>query len=285
MNISRFAILICMLLVRPVLADAPVWKVSKDDSFLFIGGTIHVLQAQDYPLPAEFERAYDAADELVFEVDIANLNPLAFQQQLMQAAVYQDGSTLASHLTPETYQKLQSYADQHGIPLQGFAPMKVGMLVLLLTAFELERLGIKEAGVDQFYSDKAIADQKPTAALETIEQQIKFIANLGEGEEDGLVLQTIEELNTLADEFAALKLAWQHGDMQAMINISLKDIQSFPKVYQSLLVDRNRAWTPKIEAMLDDADVEYVLVGVLHLAGEDSVLAMLKARGYQVEQL
>lgn len=274
-----------MVITHSTQADAPVWKVSKGDSYLYIGGTIHVLQKQDYPLPVEFERAYKAAEKLVFEVDIANTNPLEFQQQLMQAAIYQDGSSLASHLKPSTYRQLQSYADQHGIPLQSFASMKVGMLVLLLTAMELERLGIQEAGVDQFYNDKAIADQKSIAALETIEQQISFITNLGEGEEDELVLQTLDELMSLGEEFAALKSAWQHGDMQAMVDIALEDMLAFPKVYKSMLVDRNRAWVPKIEAMLEDASVEYVLVGVLHLAGEDSVLAMLKARGYQIEQL
>ena len=162
--------------------------------------------------------------------------------------------------------------------------LKVGMLVLILTVNELIRHGIQGEGVDQYYAHRASEDQKPVAALETIEQQIDFLTNLGEGEEDQLVLQTIDELEDFGEEFSALKMAWQRGDTQALVEIGLEDFKDFPGAYQSILVNRNRAWLPKIEALLDDQTVEYVLVGVLHLVGEDSVLAMLEAKGYQVER-
>ena len=78
-------------------ADAPVWKVSMGENYFFVGGTIHVLQAQDYPLPDEFEQAYEIAEKLVFEVDIKQVNSTLFQQKLLKAALYTDGSTAWSH--------------------------------------------------------------------------------------------------------------------------------------------------------------------------------------------
>ena len=265
-------------------ADAPVWKVSKGDHELYIGGTIHILQEQDYPLPVEFERAYAEADKLVFEVDIAQASSLAFQQQLMQAALYDDGSTLASHLRPSTLQQLTAFARARGIEPESLLPFKVGMLVVILTVNELNLHGIQGEGVDQYFSLRASQDQKPAAALESVAQQIEFLSAMGEGEEDQLVLQTIEELEDLGEEFFTLKSAWREGDTQALVEIGLEDFQAFPGAYQSILVNRNRAWLPNIEAMLEDSSVEYVLVGVLHLVGEDSVLAMLEAKGYRVER-
>jgi len=52
-----------------------------------------------------------------------------------------------------------------------------------------------------------------------------------------------------------------------------------------LLVARNDDWLPQIQRMLSDAPVELILVGSLHLAGPDSVLAKLTAKGYTVEKL
>ncbi len=280
----RLLVFITSLISGVAVADASVWRVSKGDHQLFIGGTIHVLQEQDYPLPPEFERAYVQAEKLVFEVDLAQAGSLAFQQELMQAALYDDGSTLVSHVRPSTFRQLEVFMQRRSMALEHFTSFKVGMLVLILTINELNRHGIEGEGVDQYFSARAAQDSKPIISLESIEQQIQFLANMGKGEEDELVLQTIEELNNLGAEFSALKSAWQRGDTQALVTLGLEDFKKFPAAYQSMLVNRNRAWLPKIEALLEDQVVEYVLVGVLHLVGEDSVLAMLEARGYQVEQ-
>ncbi|MFQ3190047.1 MAG: hypothetical protein ACI936_001177 [Paraglaciecola sp.] len=56
-------------------------------------------------------------------------------------------------------------------------------------------------------------------------------------------------------------------------------------MYQDLLVTRNINWLPKIVNMLSDQPIEFVLVGALHLAGPDSVLAKLKAKGYKIKKL
>jgi uncharacterized protein YbaP (TraB family) len=58
----------------------------------------------------------------------------------------------------------------------------------------------------------------------------------------------------------------------------------FPTLNQSLLVNRNNAWIPKIKAMLITPERELILVGALHLAGEEGVLAQLKKQGYVVEK-
>jgi uncharacterized protein YbaP (TraB family) len=55
-------------------------------------------------------------------------------------------------------------------------------------------------------------------------------------------------------------------------------------MYQKLLLDRNRAWLPKIEALFSRPKSAFVVVGAAHLVGSDGLLAMLRARGYTVAQ-
>ncbi|HWS78966.1 MAG TPA: TraB/GumN family protein, partial [Thermomonas sp.] len=60
-----------------------------------------------------------------------------------------------------------------------------------------------------------------------------------------------------------------------------------PESYRLLDVDRNNAWLPKIEARLKEsrADDTLVVVGSLHLLGDDGLVEMLRAKGYAVERV
>ena len=65
----------------------------------------------------------------------------------------------------------------------------------------------------------------------------------------------------------------------------MDDVKSDPVIYDRLLVARNRAWMPKIEALFSRPRHAFVVVGAAHLVGPDGLVAMLKAKGYQVTQL
>mgnify|MGYP001415718654 CR=1 FL=1 len=58
-----------------------------------------------------------------------------------------------------------------------------------------------------------------------------------------------------------------------------------PELYNSLLRQRNLNWIPQIDQMLRDNGTEFVLVGAAHLVGDEGLLKLLEAKGYQVTQL
>ena len=81
--------------------------------------------------------------------------------------------------------------------------------------------------------------------------------------------------------------AWargREGDKAALVSLGIEPMQEeFPAIYHSLLVDRNQAWLPQVDAMLQTAETELVLDGALHLVGEDGLLAELARKGYTVQ--
>lgn len=267
-------------------ANSPVWKISKGDSHLFIGGTIHVLSQTDYPLPAQFEQAYRQAQSLVFEADMLEMQSPAAQQLLMSSTVYRDGTTLKDVLSAATYLDLAAYFTERRLPTQQFLTLKPGMMSVTLTMLELQILGIAGTGVDEFYTLKAIKDGKQRHQLESVEQQIRFIDVIGQGNPDRLISYTLRDIEQLRPMMSDMKNAWRSGDTDRMTTITVTPMaEEFPSLYQSLLVNRNRAWLPKIEALFANNEVELILVGSAHLVGSDSVLALLEARGYRVEML
>ena len=64
-----------------------------------------------------------------------------------------------------------------------------------------------------------------------------------------------------------------------------RDLAEIPALRDALMVQRNRNWTGWIERRMDEPGVTLVAVGAGHLAGKDSVLAMLSQQGYRVRRV
>lgn len=281
----RWLLLLLILYSSHVFSETSLWRVSKGTHTLFIGGTVHVLRKTDYPLPAAFDDAFDQSSKLVFETDIAATEDPAFGQQMMQRLMYADGRSLKDGLTPTVYRQLEKFCTDRGVSIAMFQQMRPPVAVMTLMMLELQRLGISDAGVDSHYFQRARAEHKAVGELETATEQLDFLARLGEGREDDFVRYSLKEMQQLEPAMRELTQAWREGDQAKMARLSLDDMRKeFPNMYQQLLVRRNQHWLPRIEAMLNDPGTEMVLVGALHLVGDDGVLQMLRDRGYQIEQ-
>ena len=277
-------ILICTILSANAHAKSPVWKVSKDGKHLFLGGTIHLLTTSDYPLPFAFNAAYHNSKILVLETDLQKFSAPEFQQKIIQNTMYSSGKKITQFLEADTLKALGNHLGNRGIPMEPLLQFKPGMLSITLTMIELQRLGLVGTGVDEFYSQKALDERRELEYLETVEEQIAFLSNMGEGNENELIKHTLDELKDLPRLFDLMKKAWKNGDNAQLQKIAIDPwIENFPKLYKTLLVDRNNHWIPKIEQMLKTKKIELVLFGALHFVGEDGILAQLEALGYEIE--
>ncbi|MBV1870916.1 MAG: TraB/GumN family protein [Gammaproteobacteria bacterium] len=267
-------------------AASPVWKVSKGNSQLYVGGTVHVLGKSDYPLPAAFDIAYALSQILVFETDIQAMQSPELQQKVMANMLYSSGGGLKEVLSDATYQLLEQHLASRGVPIARMKNIKPGMVSMTLTVMELQRLGLAGTGVDEHFNARAVRDQKVLLSLETVDEQLAFIENLGLGQEDAFIRYTLRDINELPTIMQAIKKSWRRGDIDKMnVELLMPFKQDFPKVYNNLIVKRNKAWMPKLVEMMKSAEVEFVLVGALHLVGKDGVLAELETLGYKVEML
>ncbi|GAA6183657.1 TraB/GumN family protein [Aliiglaciecola sp. NS0011-25] len=264
---------------------APVWKISKGDDFVIIGGTIHVLSATDYPLPEEFEKAYQASDTLVFESDIVRMNSPEFQQQSLQYILLQDGKTIKDFLSEQTYQDLETHLQQRNLSLQQFSMLKPSFLSVTLSMIELQMMGVSSAGVDVYYSTKGMGDQKQAKWFEEPEEQMAMLADMGKGEEDAMIAYSLKDVAKIKEMMPKLINAWRAGDLDKLAEIGIDEMQrDYPEIYDQLLVQRNKNWLPKIEQLFDNQQNELILVGALHLAGEQSVLKLMQEKGYSIEK-
>jgi uncharacterized protein YbaP (TraB family) len=279
------SIILVLLFCTQSLAESSVWKIQKGDSVIYLGGTCHLLRHSDFPLPAEFDKAYRESDSVVFETDLGEFNNLSAQQKLMSKTMYNDGSTVDKHLSSQTYKLLSDYCDANGIPLEALKKFKPPMIVVTIEAVELAKLNVMQEGVDTYFYKLAKRDKKIVEGLETIDEQIDFLAGMGEGNEDAFVRYTIEDFKSIQQQYESLVGAWKKGDTRRLYDLMVADLKEMPKLYKTLLTDRNKKWLPMIESYQKTGQKKFILVGVGHLVGPDGILEVLRQKGYKVEKL
>jgi uncharacterized protein len=290
-ELIRRAMCLCSLLLAFSLsttgfADSSVWVASSGENKVYLAGTVHLLRPADYPLPAEFNEAYNDSDKLYFETDISSMNDLAVQASMMQQLMYADSQSLRTVLNPEAYAALSDYVSKSGLPMAMLDKFKPGLLVSTLQVIEFQKLGFTPQGVDMHFHNRAMGDGKPTGELEPVQAQIDFIAEMGMGNESEFILLSLRDMEELATSINELVLAWREGNTQHLEEKFIKEMKEESlELYNSLLVERNNNWMHTIEAMFSEAGNEFVLVGAAHLVGEDGLLKLLSNKGYQIRQL
>src|SRR5206468_11759291 len=93
-------------LPHTTVALSCVWKVTdRTGGALYLGGSVHALRSSDYPLPAAYNRAFDASERIVFEIDPKALSGSG--DAMLKAGKYSNGDSLKNHVEPRTYDYLR----------------------------------------------------------------------------------------------------------------------------------------------------------------------------------
>ncbi|GGW94771.1 TraB/GumN family protein [Alteromonas halophila] len=280
----RFVALITLSLTLCVNAyAASVWEVTDGENTMYLGGTLHILSPSDYPLPDAYKAAYEASDSLVFETDLAALTSPEFGRKSMELLTYGESGTLSDDISDKTMKALKAHLEERGIPVDRFMNMRPAMVGITLSMIEFQRMGLTSQGVDRFYYTVGMGDGKPMLWLETPEEQLHFIAKLGEGEEDAYLQYSIDDVEELPELLPELREDWREGDMDGLYSLAMQDFKKeYPDVYHSILTQRNNNWIPELIKMMKTPETEFVLVGTLHMPGEGGILAQLKDQGYTI---
>lgn len=266
-----------------------LWKVSDANNSIYLLGSFHLLKQSDYPLAASTHAAFEDAERLVFELSPAEMNDPQLGRKMGAAATRTDGRTLQQSLPEPTWKALSAYTAKRGIPVANFQPYEAWFISLLVSITEMQALGLDpELGLDKHFAERAVDAGKPVMGLETGDQQIAMFDGMDEQEQLQALQDTLEEVADIESEIAKMHALWRAGDGEALFAASGAEMKAeYPALYQRINVGRNQAWLPRLAGMLDDSksDDTLVVVGAMHLLGEDGVVAMLKAKGYVVERL
>ena len=272
----------------PGRADTPLhclWEVHGKHNIVYLLGSIHVLRPADYPLAPAVLDAYANAKSLVMEIDLQELDSPGVASDMLGSATLPEGRTLPDILGPRRYSHAASLAQELGFDLSTFDSFAPWFAAEAISQLQLTQLGFQpQAGVEMYFLERAKADGKSIAGLETVHDQIALFEGLSADAQSDYLVSSLEQAHDLPKEADAMVQAWQRGDAPWFATELAAEFGKDPALYKTLLAARNRKWLPQIEALLS-ADKNYlVIVGTGHLAGHDSVIELLKKDGFGATQ-
>lgn len=272
------------LIVSPAIAEPALWKLQGPHATVYLFGTVHVLRKDVVWHSPKIDGAFHASGTLVEE--IKGVDDTAAMQPLVMKYGIDPARPLSSKLDDAGKAKLGSVEASLGVPAAQIEPLRPWMAALLISTLPLVKAGYDpKSGVDVILKNQADAEYKPLEAFETIEQQVKFFADLPQGLEVAYLLSTLDEAAKGTQELDDLVDAWAAGDVDRIASLMNTDMRDkYPEIYKVLLVDRNKAFAERIRRLLAVEGTWFVAVGAAHLAGPDSVQADLQKMGVTVER-
>lgn len=280
--------------MAPTNADTSLlWRISgnelKQPSYLF--GTIHMIPAEDYFLPATVESALAASKRVAFEIDTREMENPALLFTLMGKMNMRNDTTLKDLLTQEDYQTVAGHFKKVGLPMMLFERMKP-MFLSAMVGQDISDLaggfgGDGGQGVKSYemeLTQLAKTGKKEILGLETIDFQLSLFDSIPYGVQADMLVSAIKaEADPEADDqFMQMVDMYKRravAEMASMISAETSDSGNFEEL---LLTKRNQSWVSPMQDLMSTATT-FFAVGAGHLGNEQGVIALLRGKGYTVE--
>ncbi|WP_261882706.1 TraB/GumN family protein [Vibrio pelagius] len=276
-QILSFIVLFCTA-CSTAIAEPLFWQAKKGQLEFIIFGSVHAGDESMYPLPNPINNALKRSNGLILEADLKQTGGLKYPSTTITTADVLDDTQQA---------QFKQITQSLNLPHQQMLLSPPWATALTIQMKQFEQLGyLPQFGVDAHVAALAQQLNKPLITLESLQFQIDLIAQGGEGGKE-LLLSSIEEFDETGEATRCLIDSWKAGDKKNLERLAELAAMS-PELTAAFLTDRNHDWADKLSSnnwKLKQEATYLVVVGAMHLIGEQSLIDLLKARGFEVVQL
>jgi uncharacterized protein len=256
------------------------WEVTREgmthSSYLF--GSHHLFGSQYVDSLSNVNRKFENATTFINEVrfDSADLHKMA------AASVMRD-SALDQLLSPEWFHEtdlwLQELSDYESLWMfNRISPIVIQ--VLFLNLLQEQVYGKVDTPMDTYLEKKAIEQGKRVVGLESIEEQMEsFLHAQTYRRQTEMLVELVRNRSTAIDELVRFNHLYRNQNLSALLESGLQ--KYLPEEVDRMLVARNKKWLETLPALLLEQS-SFVVVGALHLAGENGLVNQLRKQGFIV---
>jgi uncharacterized protein YbaP (TraB family) len=274
--------------IERVTAHPALWVAHGRHGTVYLLGSIHILPpALDWRSP-EIAHAIDTADVFAFEIPSDQSAMDGLKTLMQQRGYLLPGESLRAMLSDDGKANLDKALAISHLPLAAVDKMRpwLAMLTISVVRIMTQNKATAEAGLDKVLADEAAAKHKELRYLETVEEQLDFLAPKDETLQLEAFESGLKKFTDQSDEYDLTSLldSWATGDTKKLDDYFNASMAKYPKARRLLIDDRNRNWIRVIRPMLDNEDKTFLItVGAGHLVGRHGVPNLLRAAGYKVD--
>ena len=289
-NISSFLLLFLFILPatgfaqdEELNAHPALWKVEQGTSKIYFLGSVHLLPADVKWYGDSIKEIIESADEVVFEVDMTPEEDARARRITLENGLFAEGDVLGNYLTEEEYSYLMEQAAIVGIPPLSIANFKPWFASIALSVSTIIREGWNpNSGVDKHIQKVAKLNNIKISALETLEEQMATLYDHPLDVQTEMLKDTLEQLKDIRNITLDMIGSWTSGDVEKMRETFLEPMKAQPELFAERVVNRNNNWLPVIEELIKKDQITFVVAGAAHFIGDESVINLLRQRGYDV---
>ncbi|MCK4980940.1 MAG: TraB/GumN family protein [Candidatus Delongbacteria bacterium] len=293
---KRFIIAVCLIMSFTLLigADNFLWEVENGKNKAYLLGSIHIMPEDTYPLDDKIESAFKEADVLVVEVDITKIDQGKIQAFIAEKASYEEGKSLQTEIPADMYKSLSEKFEELGVPMAQIDIYKPWFVSMTLGLLGLQKLNVTAGqGIDLHFLNQANEKEMEILDLETAGAQLEILASNPDQVQIDYLQYSIDDYEQSTVVFMEMLDAWKTGDTEKMNKVSKvkmlelgEELPGIIDFYNKLFTERDEKILQKIIEHLENEDdhVYFIIVGALHLVGEDGLIKLLNDKGYKTKQ-
>ena len=288
---SWFASLLAsiVLLGAPAFAEGQgpaLWRISGVGTTLYIFGSVHVLKPGTPWIDDKLRQKISSATAIYLEVPPGEQQPVFLAGLVLRYGFLAKGDLLKNHLPAQVYAEVGAAFRAHGMQEKAYDSFKPWTAEVTYSSLKFLDAGYKEeSGVEATIAALAQAKGIQTQGLETAEFQIAMLASLTDQEAAQMLQEDMAEEGQMQAVMDRLTKSWSSGDVADLAVYFDELTADDPRLRKKIITDRNAAWVPKIQAIMGKPGTYLVVVGTGHLVGPQSLIAMLRSAGLQVERV
>lgn len=282
------------IIVTNLHAEIFMWDIQGGKNNAYLLGSIHIMPEDTYPLDDKIENAFKKADVLVVEVDITTIDQGKIQTFIAEKACYEEGKNLQTEIPAEMYKSLSDKFEELGVPMTQIDIYKPWFVSMNLGLLSLQKLNVTAGqGIDLHFLNQANEKEMEILDLETAGAQLEILASNPDQVQIDYLQYSIEDYEQGVVVFMEMLEAWKTGDIEKMNKVSKvkmlelgEELPGIIDFYNKLFTERDEKILQKIIEHLENEDdhTYFIIVGALHLVGEDGLIKLLNNEGYKTKQ-
>ncbi len=278
-----------------VNSDGLFWRIEKRSvapSYLY--GTIHSTQAAPMQYAHDAAPYAEKATTVATELGVLDAKmKVDLGAQMLQRSLSPEADTWSGQIEGDDAARVAEMLKAKGLTPEMAHHLKLWTLLIsiALPKCEMDAQGKGLPMVDEFLANDAQAHHVPVVGLETIDEQMNVIAAIPD---DIAALQlriaardpafADGAYTTLLSLYVQKRPAAVLAYLDLATRLSPAERQSSDEMTKRLLGDRNAIMATRAGPLLDKGGA-FIAVGALHLSGKGGLVALLRARGYQVTRV